>query len=116
MNVKNEVLAARFREVVELHGDDWAGVERGTLSNEDPADEVRRFLLVESNIRGCEPPHWYTTHCTPEDAGDYHTEQEYAEDWDIVELVDLIDGTRRTVAYVGITWAQNGVIAYGAPR
>lgn len=53
--------------------------------------EPRRYALVEDN-RLSAPAHWITTFDSPEAAGTYHHEQEYAADWSINVLVDLDTG------------------------
>lgn len=82
----------RFRAVL-LELDD----DPDYLSNvtEDIAmNELRPFLLAENNVRGCNPPHWYSTHDTPAEAGAYHVTQEYREDWDVIGLWNLDTGER----------------------
>lgn len=58
------------------------------LLREDPA----RYLLVEKN-RYNTPPYWLSTFDDPIAAVHYHLDQEYAEDWSIVTIVDLDDGS-----------------------
>ncbi len=53
-----------------------------------------RYLLVEMNYRGA--GYWATRHKSAEDAADYHTGQEYAEDWEPTLLLDLDTGRRFT--------------------
>jgi hypothetical protein len=56
-------------------------------------DEDDRYLLVERNYRyGC--GFWLTSVTSDADAGNYHVNQEYAEDWELILLVDLDTGQR----------------------
>lgn len=67
-----------------------------------------RFLLIERNVRGFAPGVWFTRHDTLDEAAEYNFNQEYAEDWEIVEAVDLLDGSHWTVAdkKVHVDWEQ----------
>jgi hypothetical protein len=56
-----------------------------------------RYLLIEKNIAYDEPPHYVTTHATPEAAGAYHWGQEYYADWEIAAVLDLDTGDRYEV-------------------
>jgi hypothetical protein len=69
--------------------DDLSGV-----TEEIATAELRPFLLVEKNVRGCNPPTWYSTHDSPAEAGAYYVGQEYREDWEPVGLWDLDTGER----------------------
>lgn len=55
-------------------------------------DVIDRFLLVEQNVGGSDPPYWATTHKSRAAAAKYHDGQEYAEDWCPVLLYDLDTG------------------------
>ena len=68
---------------------------------DDADDALRRFLLVERNLKDS-PPFWVTTHDTPEEASAYHHGQEYAHDWQVETLVDLDTG-RHWVATETVT-------------
>jgi hypothetical protein len=48
-----------------------------------------RFLLIEENDRG---GHYFTVFATLPEVGEYHTNQEYAEDWEIDKVIDLHTG------------------------
>ena len=50
-----------------------------------------RFTLVEV-AHHHDGRHFLSSHANPDDAARYHDEQEYAEDWLIVVLVDLDTG------------------------
>lgn len=49
--------------------------------------EGDRYALIEKSR--CDGSVWITTWASPEQAADYHDNQEYAEDWNIEALVDL---------------------------
>jgi hypothetical protein len=53
--------------------------------------EPARYLLVEQN-RYNQPPYWLSTFDDPVAACHYNLNQEYAEDWSIVTIVDLDTG------------------------
>lgn len=61
------------------------------------------FLLVEQSVISGE--YALSTWGSLDRAADYHTSQEYAEDWTIVEAVNLDTGSRYMAASVRITWA-----------
>lgn len=69
-----------------------AAEQKYEASEEIDADTAERFLLVEKNLRGCNPPHYLTTHATLAGAGQYTITQEYASDWGVVEIIDLDTG------------------------
>lgn len=81
-----------WRKAVEDQGDEWTGVLDGTLASEAVSDGPDRYLLVETNVRGCEPPRWYSTFDSALQAADYHINQEYADDWYAEALIDLDTG------------------------
>lgn len=64
--------------------------------------DAGRYLLIERNVGGDKPAHWFSIHYSPEDAAEYHDGQEYAEDWEIEVLVDLETGEEleATTAFV----------------
>lgn len=63
--------------------------------NEGAADPGQpRWLLVEANARGGSPSVYYTLHHSPDDAADYHLNQEYPDDWTVEALINLETGTR----------------------
>lgn len=81
----------RRRRIAEL-------IERHPLQDPaqfgDPVDELAaagRFLPVEVAHRH-DGLHSMSGHDSPEQAAAYHDNQEYAEDWAIVALVDLDTG------------------------
>lgn len=77
----------------------------GNDGNEVPVQ--RGYLLIEQSRITDEM--YYTTHHTVDDAADYHTGQECAEDWAIVKLVSLSDGTTlapHIETTVTITWQE----------
>lgn len=51
-----------------------------------------RFLLIERNMGGAEPPFWFTAWDASDAAAHYHVNQEYAADWEVVALHDLDTG------------------------
>lgn len=61
------------------------------------------YALVERNTRN--ESHWVTTWATTEAAGDYHVDQANADDWVIVKLVDLRNGTEYTPE-LSIAWHE----------
>lgn len=82
-----------------------AGLEIRGVAEDTHADEIGvdpdRFLLVERNVGSAAymQSHWFTTHDTLQDAGEYHVGQEYAEDWEIEFAVDLDTGVRHQGDY-----------------
>lgn len=64
--------------------------------DDEDCPEPRRFVLVETNVRGSTPPYWVTTHDTTEKAARYSFEQEYASDWANLLLLDTTTGQRVT--------------------
>jgi hypothetical protein len=79
----------RMAAVVERHGGEDASHDGGGLPEVDPS---RRYLLVERDRQS--EGTWFTSHESPADAGDYSANQEYAEAWEPLELVDLDTGER----------------------
>lgn len=82
---------ARFDEVVTEYSDNLhaGGVE------DMPLDRDCRFLLVEQNVRG--GGYWLTS---GDDAGrlvNDHLNQEYADDWEIVDVYDLVNNVTLAV-------------------
>lgn len=90
--VKGRTPEARLENLLHEYGfdTDLEGMERhwGMTFDLD-----QRYVLVEENLKNA-PSHWFSSHDTPDDASDYHHNQEYAEDYAIVELVDLGTGQR----------------------
>lgn len=62
------------------------------------------FLLVEQSTR--DSRRYLTTHATPEAAGRYSLNQEYAGDWAIEKLVDLRTGETFTPGTVNVEWVK----------
>jgi hypothetical protein len=54
-----------------------------------PIDPAEKYMLVEENTHG---GYWLTTGNDPAHLLEYQVEQEYAEEWEIVTLVDLTTG------------------------
>ena len=75
-----------FEELVEQYppSDGWEVAE--------DADDDLPFVLIEASIY--DGGHWLTRWVSLDAAADYHDGQEYPDDWDIVEVVDLSTGDR----------------------
>lgn len=78
---QNAHLIAEY--VDNLHGDD------GGLDTWDGETTVGFILVEQANSDG---GYWITQHDNPQSAADYHDMQEYAEDYEIVELIDIATG------------------------
>jgi hypothetical protein len=82
-----EVPAGRFDELLDEYGADPH--DRADVADWQ-LDREAKYLLVERNLRA--GGHWLSSHDSPATAADYHDRQEYAEEWEIVCLVDLESG------------------------
>jgi hypothetical protein len=94
---------------LEVHDDGAVVAPNASLGTTDDAGTVStndRWLLIERNVGGSTPPHWVTSHESQNAAGHYHTHQEYARDWEIVELIDLDTGDRFEEDDVVVTFAR----------
>ena len=56
----------------------------------DWLDDKATFLLVEQSNKTEE--YYFTLHQTPQEASEYSVDQDCAEDWEPVKLVDLVGG------------------------
>lgn len=74
-----------LREFMDRYPGDYDDLTDGL-----PADTYFVFLLIEESIRTSQ--YWLSLHESPAEAADYHINQEYAEDWKILDLVDLRSG------------------------
>lgn len=108
---KSYAILAAALQSYEGRGPEGGNVEdmlrgRGHIVGKDGG----RFLLVEENLRGSEPGVYFTRHDSLEEALTYNHDQEYGEDWGIVEVVDLLDGSHWKPRNVRITadWEQVG--------
>lgn len=82
----DEVPATKFDEVIDEYGHNLHGDGEEGLAG---LDRNKPYILIEENVRG---GYWLTSFDTPERAADYHDNQEYGEEWTIVELVNVETG------------------------
>lgn len=76
---------AYFDEIVTQYDDHLHG---GNTLHEMSVDRNVRYLLVEANVRG---GYWLTSGDDPKVLVDRHLNQEYAEDWELVAVHDLVE-------------------------
>lgn len=88
----------RLREIL-------ADVEIDPGQNEIEPTDSGCYLLIES---GRFNETCYTLWDSPEEAADYNTNQEYAEDWSDCALIDLDTGDEFTPTHT-ITWERRDV-------
>jgi hypothetical protein len=108
----NVPVRARLDEIIEAFGgDEWhgaLGVGNGPAEEDALIESVesgKTWVLIEENVAG---GFWLTAHARQEDAAEYHLGQEYSEDWEVVELVDLTTGATYQPVRT-ITWEPAGV-------
>ena len=104
MTVEERNLRAMWREH-QYEEPDIDATDGGGMAFGDLLDSLRRgevFLLVETLARSSSTVA-FSLHDSPADASDYHYGQEYAEDWEINEVVDLHDMSRWEPRFVTVT-------------
>lgn len=75
------------------------------LADLDPGQIMEwPILLIEGSTRDSRI--WASLHATPDDAMAHHADQEYAEDWEVNEIIDLRDGSRWSVTGTTYAWSQ----------
>lgn len=95
------------RDVLEVvfgdYQDEW---QEAALDDyvESKGDDMQQFALVERNWRGSRE-YWLTLHDTLQDAGSAHVDQEYAEDWELIEVRDLDTGDTYE-GTIQVIWAK----------
>lgn len=88
--------ATLFDELVieyaeDAHGFSADGDPEAVAHNWQLSRDGGDFLLIEAHRRG---GHWLSRHGSVDEAAVYHWDQEYAQDWSIVQVVDLRNGDR----------------------
>lgn len=75
------------------------------LGLDNITEEPERYLLIERNIgsAAASQSHWFSTHPSRAAAARAVVGQEYPEDWQVVELLDL-DTKIRYVDVPHVTW------------
>lgn len=84
---KERIVIETIEEIQDAGG--WHN-DDGGISSLDPADG---YLLVERNYRYGRG-YWLSSFTTPEQAANCQPNQEYAEDWEPIVLIDLDNGQR----------------------
>jgi len=108
---ERQELAEAARQLAEGLGVDQLlaeRIERARIDSYLPAIEVddelgpERYVLLE---RGHYGQTWISAHASPEAAGEYTVNQEYAEDWSPEVLIDRESGRTRSPS--GIAWRMD---------
>jgi hypothetical protein len=101
VNGDDELPAQRLRDLIgeygeSIHGqamdpeDLWPAVfGEGATEETAGGEPVEPFVLVQENVRG---GYWLSAHASPAEAAGYIDGEEYAHEWETVELVDLRTG------------------------